>query len=153
MATLELDKPTAKNLYKNVPEWFRDILHLTFGKECFSENIFDRIKTFEDACEATNKKPEDVYHEKDAPDDVARKKLKVIAQALNEGWFPNWDDKNQKKWYPWFKMSSGFGFGNSYCNFGNSSTLCGSRLCFSSEKLSTYFATQFIDLHEIHLTK
>jgi len=153
MQELKLEKSTAIRLFEKVPEWFQETLIATFGKECFSKSIFDRIKTFEDACEAMNKKPEDVYHEKDAPDDVARKKLKVIAEALNGGWVPDWNDTNQKKRYPWFKMSSGFGFDRSVYGYGCTDAGCGSRLCLSSNELSNYFGTQFIDLHEIHLTK
>lgn len=152
MEALQLDKPTAKRLYKNVPEWFQDILKSTFGKEVFSGKITERIKTFEDACEELGIKPGDVFNSQDDFDDIARKKLKVIAKALNEGWFPDWDNSSERKWYPWFNLSSsGFGFVVSVYVYTDSLANCGSRLCFKTEELSNYFGRQFIELHKIHL--
>ena len=34
---------------------------------------------------------------------------KKIAEVneRNESWVPNWDDDNEKKWYPWFNLRNG----------------------------------------------
>jgi hypothetical protein len=75
-------------------------------------NIMDRVKTFEDACQvvglgdtiSTIEVSDSL--EGDLKSIAAYTKLIIIARALNEGWTPNWEDENEKKWYPWFKMSA-----------------------------------------------
>ena len=75
--------------------------------------VTERIKTFEDACNALGGghpfvKSLNGYvnhiHEEDAPDSdiVAFLKLRIVAAALNEGWTPDWGNMDQRKWYPWF---------------------------------------------------
>jgi hypothetical protein len=154
MATLQLDKSKAKKLFKMVPEWFQETLIETFGKDCFSGKIMDRIKTFEDAYNEIGIDPDDLFSEIDSPDEIAYKKLKLIAKVLNEGWEPNWDDSNERKWWSWFKWSSGSGFVFSHSGYicDYTSTHVGSRLCFKNEELANYFGKQFIDIHRDLLT-
>ena len=119
-----------------------------------SNNIIDRIKTFEDACNELRIDPENVFNINDSLNEIAYKKLKIIVCALNEGWFPNWNDNNQRKWTPWFawnSLSSGFGFSGSLCRCSDAYTLTGSRLYFSSEELSNYAGHQFIELYNEYL--
>ena len=74
-----------------------------------------KIKTFEDACKALNLDPEQVLPivsgvpEKHQKAIVSHAKLVIIAEALNEGWQPDWNDSGEWKYYPWFRMSSGSG--------------------------------------------
>jgi len=152
MEELKLSKEKAKKLFKDAPEWFQDILKSTFGHETFSGKIIDRIKTFKDVCEELNKDPESFFSNGDTPDLVAYKKLKAIILCINEGWYPDWDDVNQKKWYPWFKLSSGFGFDDSDYGYTDAYTAVGSRLCFETKEKSDYVAQQFIDLYKDLLT-
>ncbi|MDD5013694.1 MAG: hypothetical protein PHW73_01155 [Atribacterota bacterium] len=149
---LKIEKTTAKRLFSETPEWFQKVLIETFGKECFKKKNYDSIETFEDACNELGIASNDVFTEKDSPDEVAYKKLKVIVKAINQGWIPNWDDLNQRKWFPWFKMSSGFGFGDSSYACDYMYTYCGSRLCFESEEKANYAGTQFIALYKALLT-
>ena len=149
---LELQKLTAKRLYPDAPDWFQKVLEETFGEDFFKKKHFTDIKTFEDACYELCVRESDVYNEKDSDDEIAYKKLKVIVKAINQGWTPNWDNTGQRKWWPWFKLSSGFGFSASYYDFGRTGTIVGSRLCFESEEKSDYAANQFIDLYEKLLT-
>jgi hypothetical protein len=107
--------------------------------------ITARIKTFEDACKETGINP--VFNESDTPDEIAYKKLKVIAKALNEGWEPNWDNEDEYKYYPYFDMrNNSFSFSDSY--YWHSFTSVGSRLCYRSSKLAVYAGTQFNDLYK-----
>jgi nitrate reductase NapAB chaperone NapD len=147
-----------KTININVPEGHvakqqetKDGIVITFEKEAL-ENIMERVKTFRDACNVLNIRLDSVYSFGETADEIAYKKLKVIVKALNEGWTPNWDDTNEKKWWPWFKLSSGFGFATSYCAYASTRTDVGSRLCFRTEELSDYAATQFIDLYKDLLT-
>lgn len=81
------------------------MLEHLLGKNVFSENISDRIKTFEDALEETGRPnvPEFI----DAPEDLrqylqAQYKAVVIAEALNEGWTPDYSDGGQKNGFRGF---------------------------------------------------
>jgi hypothetical protein len=153
MESLKLEKKTAKKLYPEAPVWFRKILDETFSPDLFKKRSFDEIKTFEDACEELGiENISSLLNENDTTDEIAYKKLKVIVRAINQGWEPDWSNTSQKKWWPWFILSSGFGFSRSlyYCACTNSTV--GSRLCFESEKKSDYAAKQFIDLYEQFLT-
>jgi len=115
---------------------------------------FRTITSFEAACAATNKIPDDVYHEKDAPDDVERKKLKVITEAINHGVIMDYKNKNQRKWFPIFYVSSsGLVFDDSLCDYDCTHTYCGSRLCFETEEKSDFAGKTFIKSYEIMLTK
>ena len=154
MNNLQIDKATAKRIYKTSPKWFQEILISTFGAECFSENITDRIKTIEDASEETGISIDDLNKAIGTPDEINYKKVKMVAKARNEGWSPDWGNGNEKKWFPIFKMpspSSGFGFDDSDCSYAVTYSTVGSRLCFKNEALSNYAAKQFIDLYKSFL--
>lgn len=117
------------------------------------KKITERVKSFEDACKEAGFDPDlDFNFENDTPDEIAYKKLKLIVSVLNEGWKPNWNDGSEKKWWPWFSLSSGFSFDGSIYGYATTATYVGSRLCFKSEELSTHCAKQFIDLYETLLT-
>ena len=67
--------------------------------------------------------------------------LKILCDVVNEGWV--WQP-GQKGWLPWFDLSSsGFRFGNSYCDHSRSFTAVGSRRCFKEEKISDACARKF----------
>lgn len=153
MTELKLQKKTAKRLFPESPDWFRRVLTETFGEDAFKKRDFNDIKTFEDACEELGIDPSELNFESDTTDEIAYKKLKIVVKAINQGWEPDWNDTNQRKWYPWFKVrSSGFCFSISYYVFGYSLADVGSRLCFESEARATHTATQFIDLYNQFLT-
>jgi hypothetical protein len=149
--SLTISKESAKRLYKEGPEWFKKDLVKEFGPDHFKEKNYEKIKTYEDACAALKIDPESIFTG-ETTDEIAYKKLKVIIAAINEGWTPNWNDDNQKKWYPWFNLSSGFGFAGSYYDYDYSVTDVGSRLCFESEEKTIYTANQFLDIYKDFLT-
>lgn len=129
----------------------KDVLKELFP-DAFNKTDFRDIKTFEDACEVLELDPTELFSEIDTLDEIAYKKLKVIVKAINQGWSPEWNNSNQRKWHPWFNLSSGFGFSFSGYHYGRTSTYFGSRLCFESEEKSNYAANQFIQLYEDLLT-
>lgn len=127
------------------------------GKEVESKNnnvvdIKERVKSFEDALTVTGRPAMPDFSS--VPVDLkdyfeAQYKVVVIAEALNEGWVPNWNDHDQEKWFPWFhhpRSSSGFVYYGSiyYCSMANAGY--GSRLCCKNSELATYFGEQFIDI-------
>lgn len=121
------------------------------------------IKTFEDACKALNIKPEDVLHsahsdalQKDIKAVNAFMKLTIIARALNEGWEPNWNDWNERKYYPWFNMgdrnaSPGVGFSCHDFVTGHVASSVSSRLCYKNYDLAQYAGKQFIELYKEYM--
>jgi len=147
--SLTIEKQQAKRIYPESPEWFQKQLTEAFGEECFKEKGFEDIKTFEDACTELRINPVLVFNELDSPDEIAYKKLKVIAKAINQGWTPDWSDSDQYKYYPWFRvLSSGFGFSFSDYDYTGTDAGVGSRLCFESREKSDYAAAQFVDLYK-----
>ncbi|MCX6282376.1 MAG: hypothetical protein NTU51_10475 [Bacteroidetes bacterium] len=154
METLKIEKSKVKKLFKEAPEYFKEVLRDTFGKELFSEKITDRIKSFEDACVELKTTEESVIKNYDTVDEVAYRKLKLIAKALNEGWEPDWSNSSEYKWWPYFVWSSGSGFDFSlsyyHCDFANATV--GSRLCFKTKELAQYAGIQFIELYRDFLT-
>ena len=115
-----------------------------------------KIKTFEDACKALGLDPKKSlpdfsgYPEKHAKGMIAHAKLVIIAEALNEGWTPDWTDGNWDKYYPWFEMGSPSGVGFSCGDYGHwlSGSSVGSRLCFKSSELAKYAGKQFEQLYK-----
>lgn len=143
-----------------------------------------RIKTFEDACKALGNHPlvnhyrylvEEAEKQMDetGADIVAFLKLRIVAAALNEGWTPDWGNKDQRKWYPWFYILTEQEYndldeeercrvvGRAYLNANaggglvcasasyvssGSFTGVGSRLAFKSSELAEYCARQFGEL-------
>lgn len=113
-----------------------------------------KIKTFEGACKALKLNPKTVLpvvkgmpkHHQDAL--IAHAKLVIIADALNEGWKPDWKNFNEWKYYPWFDLSSGSGLAYYVYAFDCSTSGVGSRLCFKSPELAEYAGKQFKSLYQ-----
>jgi hypothetical protein len=148
--SIKITPNNAKLLYKTMPG-LRPALEDTFGKDFFSNKITDRIKTYEDACAELGIKPIDEAKMKQVgftDDEITYRKIKTITQALNEGWKCDWNDSDQHKWYPWFKMSSGgFVFDGTYYAYSDAYAGDASRLCFKSEELAIYAGKQFLQLY------
>ena len=110
--TIQKDKLLAA--YNGASDEQKQLLESMFGKETFkSENVMDRIKTFEDACEELgNEHPFVKSYEKyvntasgEEADVIAYLKLRIICAALNEGWKPQFTE-DECRWYPWFSICS-----------------------------------------------
>lgn len=115
-----------------------------------------KVKSFDDACKAlgiSNSLPDaSALPEQQRKAIVAHYQLVIIAQALNEGWKPNWHDWDEYKFYPWFRMgdegaSSGVGFSCNDYAIGYTFSYVGSRLCFKTEELARYAGEQFEQLY------
>lgn len=83
--------------YEKCDDYGKEILEGIFGKEAFLTDIKDKIKTFVDAIEMlgmNNQSVKDYLNLAEKPcakDLIAFARLKVIAEALNEGWKPKYD--------------------------------------------------------------
>ena len=118
-----------------------------------------KIKTFADACRVLKLKTKSlpdisILPKKHQKSMTAYYKLVIIAEALNEGWTPDWSDHNQYKYTPWFgiaadkKRPAGFGFSGTYCDSWRTYTGAGSRLCFKTAELARYAGKQFAGLYQ-----
>lgn len=140
----------------------KELLEILLGKDNLKPvNIMERVKTFEDACQILGINPEETVIT-NIPESLtkykkqqqAQIKLMIVAEAINEGWQPDWNNSNQYKYYPWFDMRSSAGFGFSYtdCDYAYSFTGVGSRLCFKTRELAEYAGKQFESIYKDLLT-
>lgn len=106
MKKVEIEIPEGKKA-----EWVNGVLTLV---DDTPKDIKERVKTFEDACNALGEihpfvrayngyvKNISEENENDV-DALAFLKLRIIAAALNEGWEPTFDN-DECHYYPWFRI-------------------------------------------------
>ena len=145
MRTLQIKQDSLLVAFRNAGKEGKQVLSDLFGKQvALYDNITDRVKSFEDACQvlgiSTNVPEVKGLPRKHQKAIIANYKLIVIAEALNEGWKPNWQDSDEYKYYPWFGCSA-TAYTASYAYAG-----IGSRLCLKNRELAIYFGQTFTDL-------
>lgn len=153
MRTLQIKQDSLLVAFRNAGKEGKQVLSDLFGKQvALYDNITDRVKSFEDACQvlgiSTNVPEVKGLPRKHQKAIIANYKLIVIAEALNEGWKPNWQDSDEYKYYPWFDMSNpaGVGYSNTPYTASNTYATFGSRLCLKNRELAIYFGQTFTDL-------
>lgn len=153
MRTLQIKQDSLLVAFRNAGKEGKQVLSDLFGKQvALYDNITDRVKSFEDACQvlgiSTNVPEVKGLPRKHQKAIIANYKLITIAEALNEGWKPNWQDSDEYKYYPWFDMSNPAGVGCSHTPSAASYTAAsvGSRLCLKNRELAIYFGQTFTDL-------
>ena len=102
---IELEIPIGKTA-----KWIDNVLTLVDEKP---QDVTERIKTFEDACNelgdehplVTQYQLISAAYESDpmTGDLIAYLKLRIITAALNEGWEPQFI-KNEERWYFWYDL-------------------------------------------------
>ena len=178
---IEIEIPEGK-----VAEWkeINGVTTLVLVEEKDNRPVTERIKTFEDACNELGEENVLVQayrtaefntsgNQSDVSDVVAYLKLRVIAEALNEGWKPQFTH-DETRYYPWFyfytqeeidKMDEekkkklwlfggnshdgaacGLASAHSYAVWESSGANVSARLAVKSEALAKYFGQQFIDI-------
>ena len=129
------------------------------------EDIKNRVKSYADACKVLGVEPMDETRMEShgfRQDEIARRKLETITEALNEGWKPNWADTNEYKYYPWFQIEvskvktedgdtygAGAGLSDAFASgaVSISNSDVGSRLCFHNRETARYAGYTFTDLY------
>ena len=111
---ISIQQENVFNAYKHATEEQKALLENMFGRDIFKpQNIMERVKTFDDACEVLGEDHQYVkaYREwrrisyANCKDISAYLKLRIICAALNEGWKPTFDE-NENRYYPWFFVFS-----------------------------------------------
>jgi len=128
-------------------------------------DITSCVKSYADACKVLGIEPMDEDGMKAQgfrKDEIARRKLETITEALNEGWKPNWADTDEYKYYPWFYIevdkeqaedgntygaNAGLSFSYASDSAANTDTYFGSRLCFHDRDTARYAGRTFTDLY------
>lgn len=196
---IEIKKSDLQGLFKiltNYPQISKEqvINEMTkaFGEEALkSQDIKERIKTFEDAVNAIGEDHPLVAQYKtinsafkEADNNLhlfAYTRLAIIAEALNEGWRPEYTE-DEYRYYPWFGLYTqeeyddmddedkeccrfvgrsvnyaraygGLVFANAYGGSASSGANIGSRLAFKSRELAIYCGMQFIEIWINYLFK
>lgn len=178
---IEIEIPEGK-----VAEWkeINGVTTLVLVEEKDNRPVTERIKTFEDACNELGEENVLVQayrtvefntsgNKNDVSDVVAYLKLRVIAEALNEGWKPHFT-KGEYRCYPLFYLytqeeidnmdeekkkklwrfggdsnhGAGCGLDSAHSNsaWSRSSAALSARLAVKSEALAKYFGQQFMDI-------
>lgn len=114
-------------------------------------SVMDRVQTLEAACaelgitgEITIEIPDNAKRLFPFLEDNA--KAAIVTEALNEGWVPNWDNKNEKKWQLYFNMQTGE-FSLSLVIYSCECSDVPSRLCFKNEELARHAVKYFSDIY------
>lgn len=151
MKTIEIQKHNILRAYRNTsnPD-VKEVLKDVFGSTLFTD-VTDRVKSYQDACDELGIQDLHLIDFSFLPESSQRSayafhQLCTIAEALNEGWQPNWDDRDQPKYHGWFQSKEdGFSYGVLAC--GGVDAAVGSRLVYKSLDLAEYAGTQFIDIY------
>ncbi len=149
METLEIKKNDAIKAHSAANKKGKVLLENLLGKKIFFKDVKERIKTIEDVLKdngTSQTKVDNMF--KYSPEHLKHQYIaELLCKSLNEGWEPNWDNSNEYKYYPWFKMSpSGFRFSD--YDYWHSISNVGSRLCLKSRELAIYAGEQFTELYE-----
>ncbi|MGV8094487.1 MAG: hypothetical protein AB2L24_21750 [Mangrovibacterium sp.] len=114
-----------------------------------AEFDFRTIKSFEDACKKENVGQSQLPDVSMVPEEfraalINAYKLMIIFKAINNGWRPDWSNRTQDKYFPWFwVLSSGFGFSGSDYDYDAANAAVGSRLCTDTREKALYIAETF----------
>lgn len=121
-----------------------------------SEPVFDyrTIKSFKEACKKTDKRYWlnrlaifliKLFLPREFGKAIAAiYRLMIVFKAVNDGWRPDWNDRNQPKWSPWFwVLPSGVGFSDSITYDDDEDADLGSRLCCETSAKLRYIMDTF----------
>lgn len=115
---------------------------------------YKKIKSYEAACKALGLKPisDEVFNafqKEDRKTMAAYHKLAVITRAINEGWQPDWSNREERKYEPYmYTNSAGLAYAGTYNTPSATNTYIGSRLCFRDYERATFAVETFGELYK-----
>lgn len=114
---------------------------------------YKKIKSYKDACKALNIEPlsDEVFNafpKAERENVKAYHQLTVITRAINDGWEPDFKNREQRKYEPYaYTNTAGLASADAYDAPSNTHTLIGSRLCFPDYERATFAVETFKDLY------
>lgn len=175
---LKIKVEDVRKAYGSIDENGRELLEKMFSKEVFTSTVMDRIKTFDDACRALGIDAKQWMTENETSkmdaNLLAYMKLRIITEALNDGWKPKYDSKewHYGVWYDLMTQEqynrksnrkkeergvlfSGLAADDAAAGFVGAYTIClpshtvvhfGSQLCYKNREIALYSGKQFVDI-------
>lgn len=148
---LVINEKNAKFFYKMASDELKKELENSFGKAFFQSDITDRVKSLKDAFKVTGRPETPSFS--DLPEDLrpffqAIYNVVVINEALNEGFRGNIYNKDEARYYPWFRPSgspSSFRFDVATYDYSIAYAGTGSRLCLKNDNIASYAGKQFTE--------
>lgn len=141
-----IKKENAIKAYNEADDSTKKVLINLLGEEHFIEkDPFDVILEGQ----GINKQDFEVQCMNLTSDEIAYRKLKLITKHYNNDWEPNWQDSNEKKWYPWFCMDN---FRLNHCDCLNSYSVVPARLCFRKKEDALEASEKFFDVFKTFYT-
>lgn len=158
--TVEADQ--VRELYATADEKTREELGKLFNLETILA-VEHRVESFEDACRKVGVSPDVKPSVDSLPPRFQRSvlnyyKLLIITEALNDGWFPDFSDPSQKKWWVYSYYNSehgahcGLADSSSYDAWTYSDSIIGARLAFKDKETAEYALETFKPLYMELLT-
>ncbi|MBO9671985.1 MAG: hypothetical protein J7577_00965 [Sphingobacteriaceae bacterium] len=115
----------------------------------------ENIKTYEDICKIDGVDPIKSLpypNATDSEETAVNSFAKVIRinRVLNDGWKPDWNNYEERKYYPWFDMEdyegqSGAGFSCNYYVYGRAYSAVGSRLVYKTREIAEFAGQTFLE--------
>ena len=142
----------AKEAYQNASPEARAIYDALFGKDKFVIKT-NRPQTFEAAFPIFKKlkfKDKDwlILQRRAVKDLTSSERIQICAEVWRNilQWKADYDDENQKKWFPWFtkQTNSGFVFSHTLCEGRHSGTSGGARLALPTSEIAAEFGKTFL---------
>lgn len=111
---------------------------------------YKKIKSYEAACKALGLKPisDEVFNTfgEDAKTMAAYHKLAIITRAINDGWQPDWSNRDERKYEPYMYTNyAGLAFAATPYAPSLSTASIGSRLCFRDYERAAFAVETFGD--------
>ncbi len=111
---------------------------------------YKKIKSYEAACKALGLKPisDEVFNTfgEDAKTMAAYHKLAVITRAINDGWQPDWSNRDERKFEPYMHTNpAGLAYAAVYYAPSSAGMNFGARLCFRDYERAAFAVETFGD--------
>lgn len=148
---LELENSVIRETYKLGNKELKSSLEKQLGKKFFSENLKDRIDSYEDVCKELNRPVLTVKDFKHLPEDqreraLATHQIENITTLFNKGWKPNFNDIREYKYYIWFRKQSSGWVVSGYC-FASGISGFGSDLYYQTKEDALWCADKFLVIY------
>lgn len=112
-----------------------------------------KIETVEDACNELGETDEQVkilrlLEQNNIPEkEIAVQQWKVIVKALNKGWVPDFNNTDQRKYYPWFNLQGGVSLYS--VSYVSQSSFVPPYFLFKDEETVRYAISQFSSVYKV----